>query len=87
MIRSWMPFYDEGGYKSSIAIFGNTKRLPIYGASGLRREVTMSLNYDFAIEYFNTKDFASEPATLPHCLAARGARRLCDRFHRCRDHR
>ncbi|PIO55133.1 hypothetical protein TELCIR_23484, partial [Teladorsagia circumcincta] len=43
-------------HKPLVAIFGNKKGIPVYSANRLQRWATMLLNYDFAIEYVNTKD-------------------------------
>ncbi|PIO61805.1 reverse transcriptase, partial [Teladorsagia circumcincta] len=49
-------------HKPLVAIFGNKKGIPVYSANRLQRWATMLLNYDFAIEYVNTKDFGQVDA-------------------------
>ncbi|PIO77458.1 hypothetical protein TELCIR_00441 [Teladorsagia circumcincta] len=49
-------------HKPLVAIFGNKKGIPVYNANRLQRWATMLLNYDFAIEYVNTKDFGQVDA-------------------------
>ncbi|PIO75137.1 reverse transcriptase [Teladorsagia circumcincta] len=49
-------------HKPLVAIFGNKKGIPVYSANRLQRWAAMLLNYDFAIEYVNTKDFGQVDA-------------------------
>ncbi|PIO73592.1 reverse transcriptase [Teladorsagia circumcincta] len=49
-------------HKPLVAIFGNKKGIPVYSANRLQRWATMLLNYDFAIEHVNTKDFGQVDA-------------------------
>uniref|UniRef100_W6NBQ2 RNA-directed DNA polymerase n=1 Tax=Haemonchus contortus TaxID=6289 RepID=W6NBQ2_HAECO len=49
-------------HKPLVAIFGSKKGIPVYSANRLQRWATMLLNYNFAIEYVNTKDFGQVDA-------------------------
>nr|CDJ92466.1 RNA-directed DNA polymerase (reverse transcriptase) domain containing protein [Haemonchus contortus] len=49
-------------HKPLVAIFGSKKGIPVYSANRLQRWATKLLNYNFAIEYVNTKDFGQVDA-------------------------
>ncbi|EFP01211.1 hypothetical protein CRE_24401 [Caenorhabditis remanei] len=49
-------------HKPLLTIFGGKKGVPVYTANRLQRWATILLNYDFDIEYINTKDFGQVDA-------------------------
>ncbi|PIO64870.1 hypothetical protein TELCIR_13484 [Teladorsagia circumcincta] len=49
-------------HKPLISIFGNKKGVLVYSANRLQRWATMLLNYNFSIQYVNTKDFGQADA-------------------------
>ncbi|EYC28568.1 hypothetical protein Y032_0007g3292 [Ancylostoma ceylanicum] len=49
-------------HKPLLAIFGSKKGVPVYSANCLQRWATTLLNYNFTIEYVNTKDFGQADA-------------------------
>nr|CDJ93989.1 RNA-directed DNA polymerase (reverse transcriptase) and Integrase domain containing protein [Haemonchus contortus] len=69
-------------HKPLVAIFRSKKGISVYSANRLQRWATMLLNYNFAIEYVNTKDFGQVDALLTsHNAAPINAGGL-----RCRQH-
>ncbi|PIO52877.1 hypothetical protein TELCIR_25810 [Teladorsagia circumcincta] len=55
-------FILKTDHKPLISIFGNKKGVPVYSANRLQRWATMLLNYNFSIQYVNTKDFGQADA-------------------------
>lgn len=51
------PFTLQTDHRPLLSIFGSKKGIPVYSASRLQRWALLLLNYDFKIEYVNTKDF------------------------------
>lgn len=51
------PFTLQTDHRPLLSIFGSKKGIPVYSASRLQRWALLLLNYDFKIEYINTKDF------------------------------
>ncbi|EFO97163.1 hypothetical protein CRE_03461 [Caenorhabditis remanei] len=49
-------------HKPLLSIFGEKKGVPIYTANRLQRWATILMNYNFSIEYINTKDFGQVDA-------------------------
>ncbi|EPB74889.1 hypothetical protein ANCCEY_06005 [Ancylostoma ceylanicum] len=49
-------------HKPLLAIFGSKKGVAVYSANRLQRWATTLLNYNFTIEYVNTKDFGRADA-------------------------
>ncbi|CAI2344422.1 unnamed protein product [Caenorhabditis sp. 36 PRJEB53466] len=49
-------------HKPLLAISGSKKGVPVYSANRLQRWATTLLNYNFSIEYINTKDFGQADA-------------------------
>ncbi|XGW27192.1 hypothetical protein V3C99_007638 [Haemonchus contortus] len=58
--------------KPLVAIFGSKKGIPVYSAHRLQRRAAMLLNYNFAIEYVNTRDFGQVDA-LSHLIASQSS--------------
>ncbi|XGW33709.1 hypothetical protein V3C99_017830 [Haemonchus contortus] len=59
-------------HEPSVAIFRSKKGTPVYNANRLQRWATMLLNYNFAIEYVNTKDFR-QVGVLSRLIASRSS--------------
>ncbi|EPB70134.1 hypothetical protein ANCCEY_10780 [Ancylostoma ceylanicum] len=55
-------FTLKTNHKPLLAIFGIKKGVPVYSANRLQRWATTLLNYNFTIEYVNTKDFGQADA-------------------------